>query len=206
MKIFNSINHQIYDSSNIYYRGVSQLNKWEDVPQILKQDNRFIRATEGKGFCLIKSVQGVLAEDYDIFMSCENIIDQIANQLVNYPEYLKYSKRPLTQADVNATIKFGTSTRNYGRLVSDMYMPALATALQLHIRVITNVHGYYTIMHNTPLKTYENAHWKVINLLLDDEGMYQPIVYVKPEDQPSTSTDTDTSPENPKASTKGETQ
>ena len=144
-------------------------------------------------------------------MSCENIIDQIANQLVDDPEYLKYSKRPLTQADVNAAIKFGTSTRNYGRLVSDMYMPALATTLQLHIRVITNVHGYYTIMHNTPLKTYENAHWKVINLLLDDEGKYQPIVYVKPEDQPSTSTDTDTtdnvaSPENPKVSTKGETQ
>ena len=139
-------------------------------------------------------------------MSCENIIDQIANQPVDDPEYLKYSKRPLTQADVNAAIKFVTSTRNYGRLVSDMYMPALASALQLHMRVITNVHGYYTIMHNTPLKTYENAHWKVINLLLDDEGKYQPIVYVKPEDQPSTSTDTDTSPENPKASTKGETQ
>ena len=208
MKIFYSINHQTYNASNIYYRGVSQLNKWEDVPQILKQDNRFIRATEGKGFCLIESVQCALAEDYDIFMSCENIIDHIANQLVDDPEYLKYSKRPLTQADVNAAIKFGTSTRIYGRLVSDMYMPALATALQLHIRVITNVHGYYTIMHNTPLKTYENAHWKVINLL-DDEGKYQPIVYVKPEDQPSTSTDTtdtDTSPENPKASTKGETQ
>ena len=120
MKIFYSINHPTYHSSNIYYRGVSQLNKWEDVPQILKQDSRFIRATEGKGFCLIESVQGALAEDYDIFMSCENIIDQIANQLVDDLEYLKY----LTQADVNAAIKYGTSTRNYGRLVSDMYMPA----------------------------------------------------------------------------------
>ena len=184
--------------------------RWDDVPQILKQDNRFIRATEGKGFCLIESVQGALAEDYDIFMSCENIIDQIANQLVDDPEYLKYSKRPLTQADVNAAIKYGTSTRNYGRLVSDMYIPTLATALQLHIRIITNVHGYYTIMHNTPLKTYEKSHWKVINLILDDEGKYQPIVYVKPEEQPSTST-TDTSdnlasPEDPKVSNEGEAQ
>ena len=90
------------------------------------------------------------------FMSCEDIIDQVAIQLVEDPEYLKYSKRPLTQADVNAAVKVGTSTRNYGRLVSYMYIPALATALQIHFRIITNVHGYYTIMHNTPLKTFEN--------------------------------------------------
>ena len=53
-----------------------------------------------------------MAEDYDIFMSCEDIIDQVAIQLVEDPEYLKYSKRPLAQADVNATVKFGTSIRN----------------------------------------------------------------------------------------------
>ena len=92
---------------------------------------------------------------------------------------------PLTQADVNAAVEFGTSTRNYGRLVSDMYIPALATALQIHFRIITNVHGYYTIMHITPLKTFENSQWKVINLILDDDEKYQPIVYLKPHRQAS---------------------
>ena len=124
-KMDNNFNHQTYISPLIYYRGVSQLMKWEDLPQILKQGNRVIKPTEGKGFSLIESVQVAMVEDYDIFMSCEDIIDQVAIQLVEDPEYLKYSKRPLTQADVNAAVKFGTSPRNYGRLVSDMYIPGL---------------------------------------------------------------------------------
>ena len=164
--------------------------KGENLPQILKQDNRVIKPTEGKGFSLIESVQVSMAEDYDIFMSCEDIIDLVAIQLVEDPEYLKYSKRPLTQADVNAAVKFGTSTRSYGRLVSDIYIPALATALQIHFRIIANIHGYYTIIHSTPLKTFENSQCKVINFLLDDDEKYQPIVYLKPHQQASTITST----------------
>ena len=80
--------------------------KWEKLPQILRQDNRIIKPTEGKGFSLIESVQVAMAEDYDIFMSFEDIIDQVAIQLVEYPEYLKYSKRILTQADINAAVKY----------------------------------------------------------------------------------------------------
>ena len=162
--------------------------KWKDLPQIFKQDNRVIKPTEGKGFSLIESIQVAMAEDYDIFMSCEDIIDQVAIQLVEDPEYLKYSKRPLTQADVNAAVKFGTSNRNYGRLLSDIYIPALATALHIHFSIITNVHGYYTIMHNTSLKTFKNSQWKVINLILDDDEKYQSIVYLKPDQQASKST------------------
>ena len=44
---------------------------------------------------------------------------------------MKYSKAPLTQADVHAAVKLGISTRNYGKLVTDMYLPALSTSLQL---------------------------------------------------------------------------
>ena len=60
---------------------------------------------------------------------------------------MKYSKLPLNQADVHAAVKLGTSTKNYGRLVTDMYLPALSTSLQLHFRVLTNVQGYYALMH-----------------------------------------------------------
>ena len=51
---------------------------WEDLLQILKQDNRVIKATQGKGFSLIESVQVARAEDYDVFMSCEDIIALVA--------------------------------------------------------------------------------------------------------------------------------
>ena len=64
---------------------------------------------------------------------------------------MKYSKVPLTQTDVHVAVKLGTSTRNYGRLVTDMYLPALSPSLQLHFRVLTNVQGYYALMHTTPM-------------------------------------------------------
>ena len=38
------------------------------------------------------------------------------------------------------------------------------------------------------MKTFENSQWKVINLILDDDEKYQPIVYLKPDQQASKST------------------
>ena len=166
--------------SYLHFRGVSQLMKWEDLPQILKQDRRQIKETPGKGFVLLESIQTCLAEDYDIFMTLDEIIDKAAEELVKNPEYMKYSKAPLTQADVHAAVKLGTSTRNYGRLVTDMYLPALSTSLQLHFRVLTNVHGYYALLHTTPVGCNEDPQnpWKVINLILTDEEKYQPVIFI----------------------------
>ena len=162
------------------FRGVSQLMKWEDLPQILQQDRRQIKETPGKGFVLLESIQTCLAEDYDIFMTLDQIIDKAAEELVKNPEYMKYYKAPLSQADVHAAVKLGTSTRNYGRLVTDTYIPALSTSLQLHFRVLTNVHGYYALMHTTPMGCNEDPKnpWKVINLILTDEEKYQPVIFI----------------------------
>ena len=161
-------------------RGVSQLMKWEDLPQILQQDRRQIKETPGKGFVLLESIHTCLAEDYDIFMTLDQIIDKAAEELVKNPEYMKYYKAPLSQADVHAAVKQGTSTRNYGRLVTDMYIPASSTSLQLHFRVLTNVHGYYALMHTTPMGCNEDPKnpWKVINLILTDEEKYQPVIFI----------------------------
>ena len=161
--------------------------KWEDLPEILKQDRRQIQATEGKGFILLESIQTCLAEDYDIFMSIDEIIDKAAEELIQIPEYMKYARSPLTQADVHAAVKLGTSTRTYGRLVTDMYLPALFRSLQLHFRVLTNVHGYYALMHTTPMGCTEDPQnpWKVINLILTDDEKYQPVTYINENNEPT---------------------
>ena len=113
-------------------------------------------------------------------MTLDEIIDKAAEELLKNPEYMKYSKLPLTQADVHAAVKLGTSTTNYGRLVTDMYLPALSTSLQLHFRILTNVHGYYALMHTTPMGSTEDAQnpWKIINLILTDEEKYQPVIFM----------------------------
>ena len=61
-----------------------------------------------------------------------------------------------------------------------MYLPALSTSLQLHFRILTNVHGYYALMHTTPMGSTEDAQnpWKFINLILTDEEKYQPVIFM----------------------------
>ena len=56
--------------------------KWEDLPQILIQDRRQIKETPGKGFVLLESIPTCLAEDHDIFMTLDQIIDKAAEELL----------------------------------------------------------------------------------------------------------------------------
>ena len=88
-------------------------------PKYLNKIEGKSNETPGKGFVLL---------DYDIFMTLDQIIDKAAEELVKNPEYMKYSKAPLTQADVHAAVKLGTSTRklwqvSYWHVSSQHYQP-----------------------------------------------------------------------------------
>ena len=54
----------------------------------------------------------------------------------------------------------------------------MATALDLHIRVIQSISGYYAILNTLPAKEEKpNRQMKVINLILED-NKYSPVIYV----------------------------
>ena len=63
---------------------------------------------------------------------------------------------PLTQNDVNYTLMAFSEKTEYSRLVAELYLPALATALDLHLRVIQNIAGYYGVMNTLPLPNEGN--------------------------------------------------
>ena len=66
----------------------------------------------------------------------------------------------------------------YSRLVAELYIPAISNALDLHIRVIQNIAGYYGVLNTCPLPNMgspENK--KTITLILIDDT-YHPVVNV----------------------------
>ena len=68
-------------------------------------------------------------------------------------------------------------SKTYTRSVCDLYLPAMATALDLHIRVIQSISGYYAILNTLPVKQEKpNKKMKVINLIFED-NKYSPVIY-----------------------------
>ena len=54
----------------------------------------------------------------------------------------------------------------------------MATALDLYIRVIQSISGYYAILNTLPAKEEKpNRNMKVVNLILED-NKYSPVTYV----------------------------
>ena len=111
------------------------LRKWEELPQILTEDRREILKLEGKGFCLVESVVEALIRDYDVHYTYKEVIQKISQELVNNLEYTTFLKSPVIQREVEIRMMEKVQSRIYSRSVCDLYLPAMATALDLHIRV-----------------------------------------------------------------------
>ena len=148
------------------------------MPQILNEDRREILQLEGKGFCLVESVVEALIRDYDVHYTEKDVINKISQELVNNLEYTTFLKSPVSQREVDIRMMEKVQSKTYSRSVCDLYLPAMATALDLHIRVIQNISGYYAILNILPAKEEKpNHHMEVINLILED-NKYSPVIYV----------------------------
>ena len=148
------------------------------MPQILNEDRREIIHLEGKGFCLVESVVEALIKDHDVHYTYKEVIKKISQELVNNLEYTIFLKSPVSQREVEIRMMEKVQSKTYSRSVCDLYLPAMTTALDLHIRVIQNISGYYAILNILPSKEEKPNHdMKVINLILED-NKYSPVIYV----------------------------
>ena len=163
-------------------RGVGLLKKWEELPEILKQDRRKTLEIKSMAFGLVESVVEALASDYDIIYSVHEVIEKISAELLANLEYTTFMKSPVTQGEIEFNMEERVQTTKYGRAMCDMYLPAMATALDLHIRVLQNIGGYFAILNTFPARFHSQPrHLKTINLALKDDK-YQPVVYIGGED------------------------
>ena len=88
---------------------------------------------------------------------------------------------PICQEEVTFNLLNLTTSKKYSRVVADMYLPAISSALGLHIRTIQNISGYFPVVNTLPLNTKPGDSKKVITLIIKD-GIYQPIVKIPNEE------------------------
>ena len=167
-------------SNKHFYEGLKELKPWSSLPEILKKDKKKIMEVEGAGYVLLESIIAALYECYKISYSKDEIIQLMSKELVQKPDYTKYMRLPITQEEVDFNLLSMTTTKKYSRLIADIYLPAISTALNIHFRTIQNVSGYFAVMNTLPIKT-NPWHKKVITLIIHN-GKYQPVVNISEED------------------------
>lgn len=161
-----------------FFSGIGNLKKWSDLPTILKKDKKKVLAADGKGVNLIESIIRCLWEEYDILVTYDQLVSFLATEICSKPEYTRYMKTPLSQDDINYNFLAFNKKNEYSRLVADLYLPAISNALDMHLRVIQNIAGYYGIMNTYPLPNdFNPMQKKTITLIVIDDS-YHPVVSV----------------------------
>ena len=131
----------------------------------------------GPGCVLIESIITALSNGYNISYQKDEIIEFMSKELVQKLDYTRYMRIPITQEEVNFNLLNVTTSKKYSRLIADMYLPAISSALDIHIRTIKNISGYFAVVNTLPLNTKLGDSKKVITLIIKD-GVYQPIVKI----------------------------
>ena len=145
-------------------------------------DRRRVPNLKGKGFCLIESTCKSLEKDYDVFYSPEYVLKKISKELVSNLEYTTFLKSPMNQDMVEYNMMEEEMDKEQkkkkGKAMCDFYLPAMATALDVHIRVIKNIGGYFAVLNTLPTIDTHSLARKTVNLLFDGER-YFPVIYTK---------------------------
>ena len=154
-------------------KALESWKKWSDLPEILEKDNKKVVPVDGKGLCLMEAISTSLSLEYDILIEPDKLIELISKEVCTHPEYTKYLKVPLSQDELNYNLMAFHSTKKYSRVVADVYLPAISSALDLHIRTIQNISGFFGVVNTYPLDNFNNK--KTVTLIVIDD-IYQPVV------------------------------
>lgn len=168
--------------------GSGEIKKWSELSNELELAGRHIESVNSNGYALVECIQEYLHREYDINYSMNDIVEKVAFELVSNPEYTKYYSVPLDQDTVNRNMVDVINTKN-GRLLMDMYLPALATSLDVYIKVCQEVHGYIAIVTTTPLNLSTSK--KSIMLVFEDNKYKLITRYEKETESIQTTTTTE---------------
>ena len=149
--------------------------RWSEIPKILHQHKKVIRPNQGKGFSILESIQEALNADFNIQGPTDVMIDKIIEELVANPEYTRYYKSPYSQEDLFKYIKETVNSTEYGDKMATMFIPPLATALNIQIKYFKYYKDYYCQHVIKPIWTQEDEDTRTIFLIFTG-GKFQPLV------------------------------
>ena len=102
----------------------------------------------------------------------------LATEICSKPEYTRYMKAALSQDEINHNFLAFSKKNEYSRLVADLYLPAISSALDMHLRVIQNIAEYYGIINTYTLPNDFNPLQKKTITLIVIDGCYHPVSLV----------------------------
>ena len=107
-------------------------NLWKDVMATLASNGLYVATVESEGHGLLEAIQECMSRNYDIQYTIDDMISQVASQLVNNPVYTQFCDAPLDPMKVTDQMRFNMKSR-MGKLLNYMYIPAIASALDVHV-------------------------------------------------------------------------
>ena len=158
-------------------------------------DGKKILPVSSTGICLFQSISECLWEDYNIQMNPDKLVKLTSTEICNHPDYLKYLRIPVSQEEVD--YKLMSFNKSGARVAADMYIPAISSALDLHIRTIQNISGYYGVVNTYPISGFTNK--KTVTLIIID-GVYHPVVSKSSDEELSAAQPSSTSVQPPQPS------
>ena len=162
----------------IFLRGIHNLKKWCDLPTILQKDRKKVLPSEGDGISLIESIITCLWEDYDIGIDYSKMIQFLTTEISSKPEYTRYMKNTPTLDNIifNLTLK---EKDEYAKYAAELYIPAISDALDLHLRVIKYMAGYYGVVNIFPEPSKRNPNEIKTITLIQIDGAYHPVIHAE---------------------------
>ena len=174
---FSTLSDSNMNLRNVW-EGQGSLKTWAELPQLLRKDKRRIKEIDVKGFGLVEAVCEALEADLDIHLTTQELLDKVSQELTDHLEYTRFLKSPLCKRGVEYDMIQMTEV-DYGRAVCDLYLPAIASCLDVCIRVLKKVGNYFAVMTTSPLDVYKKKDpntLKRINLIYSGYK-YKPIVW-----------------------------
>ena len=150
--------------------------RWDEIPHILEYHKKVVRPVKGNGFCIMESIQEALNADHNIQVPIDVMVEKIIEELLENPEYTRYYKTPYTQQDLADYIKRTVNTTEHGEKMATMFIPPLATAMNIEIKYFKNYKNYYCQNSIKPINREDEEQEKKTIFLLFTGEQFHPLV------------------------------
>ena len=159
----NGVDYFLFCRINVSDQGPE---KWTDLYSILAAEDKHVSKVEGDDHCLLEALEGAFWRDYDIPYPIPTMIKDVAHELVPNNKYTRYHSHPLSQDEVSN--QFSKNMRSkHGRMLTELYITAIANACNIQINIISNIFGFVSSFNTIPEEISSTT--KVINLLWKDD-------------------------------------
>lgn len=132
---------------------------WSNVKKIITAQQREVREVKGLGTGLVEAIQLAMLTDWGDTISTEEVYRKTAEEIMNNPEHLRYSRLPLDEEILKSKL---TSEEQF---VPDKYLQPMVIALDIEVYAYEECLGMIGVKEYRPYEEAKDTR-KEIHLIL----------------------------------------